>query len=254
MLDLRSVDRRRPWIIGHRGASGDAPENTFAAFRLALEQGADLLETDVQLTADGVPVIIHDPTLDRTTSGHGLVAQTTFADIRTLDAGSWFSPAYAGERVLTLDELLEWASGRVPVAIEIKNGPIYYPGIEDLVVDALRRHDMVHSSIVISFDHRAVLRARQLCPDLVAGVLFACAPLAPASLALEAQAQALLPHWSNLTTEMVEDAHARGLAVCPWCVDDDREMRWVLAMGVDAVATNCPARLAALLAETHRGG
>lgn len=243
MFDLRSAALGRPWIIAHRGASGEAPENTLAAFRLALEQGADLIETDVHLTADGTPVAIHDHTVDRTTNGRGLVGQMTLAQIKELDAGSWFSTPYAGERILTLDELLEWAAGKTPVSIEIKNGPVYYPEIEDRVIDALRRHDMIGSAIVISFDHAAILRTKQRCPELVAGVLYACTPVAASTLALQARADCLLPHWSNLTREMVEEAHSHNLAISPWVVDREEEMRWTLAQGVDAIASNFPGRV-----------
>ncbi len=250
MLSLRSTTLGRPWIIGHRGASGEAPENTLAAFRLALQQGADLIETDVHLTADGVPVVIHDHSVDRTTNGHGLVGELTLAQIKALDAGSWFGPQFAGERVLTLDELLEWAAGKTPVSLEIKNGPIHYPGIEDRVVEALRRHDMVQSAVVISFDHGAILRAKQRCPELLGGVLFACTPVAASELAFQAQADCILPHWSNLTRSMVEEAHSHDLAVSPWVVDEKREMEWVLALGVDAIASNYPGRVVSWLAES----
>jgi len=242
MLDLRHNPSGRPWVIGHRGASGEAPENTMAAFRLAVEQGADLIETDVHLSADGVPVLIHDPTLDRTTDGHGPVSCYTMAQLKELDAGSWFSPDFAGERLLSLDELLDWASGRVPVSIEIKNGPIHYPEIEQIVLGSLRRHDMVRSAIVISFDHPTVWRLKQLCPELICGVLFACCPVSASILATQAGADCLLPHWSNLSRAMVEEAHALGLAVSPWVVDRDEELEFVLAVGVDAIATNFPGR------------
>lgn len=247
MLDLRSTSRTRPLITAHRGASGEAPENTLAAFHLALEQGAEMVELDVHLTAEGIPVVIHDHTVDRTTDGHGPVKGLTLAQVKALDAGGWFAPQYAGERIPTLDELLEWAKDRIPVSIEIKNGPVYYPGIEDQVVNALRRHRMVHSAIVISFDHASVLRTKQICPEVLGGVLFACTPAVPSSLALHARADILLPHWSNLTREMVDEARSHDLAISPWVIDDQEEMEWVLAHGVDAMATNYPGRLAALL-------
>lgn len=246
-MKLRCEGLQRPWIIAHRGASGEAPENTMAAFRLAVEQGADMVETDVHLTADGMLVAIHDATLDRTTSGRGFVKDYPLDQIRALDAGSWFSPEYAGERVPTLEELLEWASGRIPVCVEIKNGPIYYPEIEARVIEALRRHDMVDQAMVISFDHLAILRSKELCPELAGGVLFACRPVDPASLALAARAEAALPHWSNLTADLVEGVHGRDLAVSSWAVDGEREARWVRSLGVDGIATNYPGRLVSLL-------
>lgn len=206
-----------------------------------------MLETDVQLTADGTLVAIHDATLERTTNGKGLVNDCTLEQIRSLDAGSWFNSRYVGQRVPTLDELLGWASGRIAVCLEIKNGPIYYPEIEARVVETLQRHDMVDRAIVISFDHPAVLRTKQLCPELVCGVLFACRPVDPAAMAVSAMAEIVLPHWSNFTPELVEQVHERGLAVSGWTVDGEREMRWLLSIGVDGIATNYPGRLVSLI-------
>jgi len=236
-------------IIGHRGASGEAPENTRASFLLAVEQGADIVEMDVHLSADGSLVVIHDPTVDRTTNGHGLVGALTLDHLKALDAGSWFSPRYSGEKIPTLEEVLGWVRGKVGVAVEIKrDGPIHYPGIEARVVELLQRYDMLESSAVISFDHKAVRRVKELRPEIAGGVLFACHPVAPSSLALDARAEAILPHWTNLSEELVAEAHSRGLAVSTWAVDGEEELRWVLSMGVDAVATNYPSRLASLIA------
>ena len=253
MLSLRSRALERPWVIGHRGASGEAPENTLPAFRLALEQGADLIETDVHLTADGVPVIIHDHSLDRTTNGHGLVRQHTLVQLKELDAGSWFSTDHGGEQILTLDEMLDWAAGKTAISIEIKNGPIHYPEIEDRVIDALRRHDMVTQAIVISFDHRAILRLKQHCPELLAGVLFACTPVSASELALQAAADCLLPHWASLSREMVDEAHSRNLAVSPWVIDQKAEFEWVMAQGVDSIASNYPGRIISWMNEMGMG-
>jgi glycerophosphoryl diester phosphodiesterase len=249
MLDLRSAQRGRPLVIAHRGASGEAPENSIAAFQLAIEQEADLIETDVHLTADGALVAIHDHALDRTTNGHGLVGEHTLAQIEVLDAGSWFEPRFSGQRVLTLDELLAWAANRIPVAIEIKNGPIYYEGIEERVVEAIRRHGMERSTMVISFDHSAIERLKRVAPGILGGVLFAGTPVHASSLALEAGAEAILPNWASVTNKMVADAHERGIAVSTWVTDEVAEMRWIMAHGVDAIATNRPGRLAALLTQ-----
>ena len=119
--------------VGHRGAKGHAPENTFASFNLALEMGVNAVETDVHLSKDGEVVLIHDHTVDRTTDGRGFVKDMTLRELKQLDAGSWYDTRFAGQRIPTLTELLEWARGRVGVAIEIKNGPIYYPGIAEKV-------------------------------------------------------------------------------------------------------------------------
>ena len=109
--------------VGHRGAKGHAPENTLAAFQRGLELGAQVVETDVHLSSDGEVVVIHDHTVDRTTNGKGYVKDMSLAELKQLDAGAWFDSRFQGQRILTLAELLEWAHPRVPVAIEIKNGP-----------------------------------------------------------------------------------------------------------------------------------
>src|SRR5918998_577244 len=140
MWDHRSPGRAR--VFGHRGAMGYAPENTFASFALAVEQGVDAIELDVHLTADDEVVVIHDHHLERTTSGRGLVREHTLAEIRALDAGSRFDARFAGERVPTLAEVLDWARDRCVLDVEIKGGPAPYPDIAAHVVDLIRRHQM----------------------------------------------------------------------------------------------------------------
>src|SRR3981081_1641417 len=132
------AERGRVWVIGHRGAMGHCPENTFASFERGLELGADWIELDVHLSRDGALMVIHDETVDRTTNGSGLVQEHTLAELKELDAGAWFSPAYGGQRIPTLDEVLVWARARGTILdIEIKNAPVYYAGIEEKVVATL---------------------------------------------------------------------------------------------------------------------
>ena len=247
MFSLRSKRGGPPLLIGHRGASGEAPENTLVAFRLAVEQGADVVELDVQLTADGIPVVIHDPTVERTTDGSGLVNSLTLEQVKRLDAGRSFGALYPGARIPTLDEVLAWASGTVPLAIEIKNTPVRNPGIEEKVVEALQRHQMIEHSVVISFDHSSVLRTKEICPELAGGVLFAGSPVSPSTLASQARADVLLPHWSDVGEQMMRDARAHGLAVAAWVVDSEVEMEFALSLGLDALGTNYPGRLKALV-------
>src|SRR5215213_10951386 len=141
----------RPRVFGHRGAMGHAPENTFASFELALTLGVDAIELDVHLSADDQVVVIHDDDLSRTTDGQGVVRDRTLAELQRLDAGARFDAQYAGQRIPTLDEVLAWARGRCVLDIEIKGGPDPYPGIEQRVVDLIRRHVMTEQAIVISF-------------------------------------------------------------------------------------------------------
>jgi glycerophosphoryl diester phosphodiesterase len=248
----------RVWVVGHRGAMGYAPENTMASFERALELGADWIELDVHLTRDGELAVMHDETLDRTTNGTGLVKDRSMAELRQLDAGAWFGSEYAGQRVPSLDEVLDCARARdTMVDIEIKNAPIYYLGIEEAVVRCLEHHAMSERSIVISFDHAAVQRVKYLDSRVATGVLYACQPVdGGVGLAKAANADALLPHWAYVTPQDVKRAHDEGIAVAPWVSSDPRVLSSLINAGVDAIGTNHPDVLRALtpaLSQRERG-
>jgi glycerophosphoryl diester phosphodiesterase len=242
----------RPLVVGHRGASGYAPENTLASFELALEQGADVVEMDVHLSRDGEVVVIHDEQLERTTDGRGLVGEHSLAELRRLDAGSWFDPRFAGQRIPSLAEVLEWAAGRAHLAIEIKNGPCSYQGIEAKVVALLDRYGMRQRALVISFDHHALRRVRALDREVATGVLYVGRPLDPHPLAQAVGAQVVEPHWSFVTSDDVAAAHAAGLRVSTWATSDPAVLRSLIAAAVDGIATDHPDRLVRLLTEPPR--
>ena len=235
-------ERGRVWVVGHRGAMGYCPENTLVSFERGLELGADWIELDVHLSADGALIVIHDETLDRTTNGHGLVREHTLAQLRELDAGQ-------GQQLMTLPEVLEWARAKdVVVDIEIKNAPIFYDGISEAVVDVVKAVDMTDNVIVISFDHAAVKGVKQREPKIATGVLYACRPTdAGIGLARATGADAVLPHWAYVTREDVALAHDAGLAVAPWATSDPTILRNLITSGVDAIGTNHPDVLRNLL-------
>jgi glycerophosphoryl diester phosphodiesterase len=242
-------ERGRVWIVGHRGAMGYRPENTLASYEYALVLGADWVECDVHLSRDGVLVVMHDETVDRTTNGHGLVRDHTLEELKQLDAGSWFAPEYKDQRVLTLEELLDWARQRDTVVdIEVKNAPLYYPGIEEAVVSALQKTRMVEQAIAISFDHRAVGKIKALDRSVATGVLYAGRPAdGGLGLARLVNADALLPHYAYVTPEDVAAAHAAGLAVAPWATSDPIILGKLIQAGVDGIGTNHPDVLYRLL-------
>jgi glycerophosphoryl diester phosphodiesterase len=249
-LSLRQrlqAERGRVWVVGHRGAMGHCPENTMASFERGLELGADWIELDVHLSRDGALIVIHDETLERTTNGHGLVRDHTLAELKALDAGN-------GERVPTLNEVLEWAKERDTIVdIEIKNAPSFYQGIEDKIVAALDEVGVTEQVVVISFDHVAVQRVKAVDTRVATGVLYACRPLnGGVSLAREAGADVLLPHWVHVTQPDVKRAHQEGLYVAPWATSDPNVLRRLIDSGVDAIATNHPDVLRGVMAEAHR--
>ena len=237
----------RPQIIAHRGASGHAPENTVAAYRRALAVGVDGVELDAHLSSDREVVVIHDFVLGRTADGAGPVGEMPLAALRRLDAGRWFGEAFAGQRIPTLAEALGVLSA-VRVIIEIKNGPVYYQGIADRVTAEVRnaRHPAV---TVSSFDHAVLLDVRALAPDLPTAVLYSARPVDPIRLARDAGAVILHPHWAYVTADGVARAHAAGLRVETWTVDDPRDLARIIETGADGIMSNYPDRLRTALAQ-----
>ncbi|MGE3907983.1 MAG: glycerophosphodiester phosphodiesterase [Chloroflexota bacterium] len=229
-----------PRIFGHRGAMGYAPENTFASFELALQQGVQAIELDVHLTADGEVVVIHDPLLDRTTDGQGMVGEKTLAELKALDVGSHFGAQFAGQRIPTLGETLGWARGKCVLDIEIKGGPWPYPGLEEKVVQLVREHEMTDQVIVISFHHPTVARVKALAPEIATGTLWSCRPIDPVAVAQAANANAMLPFWAYCDQETVDRAHEAGLSVHPWATSEPRVINRLIAMGVDSICSNHP--------------
>lgn len=247
-MPIALADKPGPHVIGHRGAAGYAPENTMVSFERGIALRADAIELDIHPTSDGELVVIHDPTLERTTNGHGLVAQHTLAQLKELDAGSWFHPSFHNERIPTLIEVLSWARGRTRVVIEIKQGPIFYPHVEELLIAALDRTQMRSQVLVISFDHHSVRKVKQLAADVPTGVLYGARVIDPVALATAAGADALMPYWPLITREEVELAHAAGLSIAPWG-GPEQDYRFILATGVDAVAADFPDRPRLVLEE-----
>jgi glycerophosphoryl diester phosphodiesterase len=224
--------------IAHRGASRYAPENTLAAFRLAIEHGASAVECDVQRTADGHLVIIHDSSVDRTTNGHGLVSDYSLEALRRLDAGSWFDSRFVGERVPLLDEVLETTRGRALLQLEIKNGPTFFRGIEAQIAETIRRHEMDNDTLVISFDHHCVRDLRATSAEIATGILLDARLVDAPAAARVANADALCVHWGFATKDVVAQAREAGLGFFVWTVDDEAVFRCCVAEGVDGIASN----------------
>jgi glycerophosphoryl diester phosphodiesterase len=240
---LRRTDRAVPVVVAHRGASGLAPENTLAAFRLAVELGTPAVECDVHLSADGQVVVIHDPTVDRTTNGSGAVETLSFDALRALDAGSWFGARFAGERIPTLAEALAACAGRSRLFVELKVG-----GGVPLIAGAVAAIAAAPSTevAIISFDPQIVAGMAQRRPDLPLGFLVSArqvgrqGPAAVVGAARDLGAGFLSPQYSAATPELIAAARQAGLAVSVWTVDDPADMRRLAAAGVDAITTNRP--------------
>ncbi len=244
-----------PLVIAHRGDSAHRPENSLASFAGALEVGATIVELDVQLTADGHVVVLHDPTLDRTTSGRGEVRGLTLAQVRAVSAGypSRFGTAYAGERVPTLGEVLALVRGRARALVEIKSEAVtddVLGGIEARVADEVRRAGMADQVALISFDQRAVVRLLALAPEITRGRLFARTSADEVvACAREAGGSIVMPHKSQLSDLLAERVHAAGLELATWVVDEPEELKELARFGLYGVGSNRPGVLIDAIAD-----
>lgn len=217
-------------IVAHRGASAYKPENTVRAVRRALEMGADAVEVDVRLSADGYPVVIHDETVDRTTNGSGRVDELTLSALRQLDAG-------LGEKIPLLGEVLEEVKGRAVLFVELK-----LPEVADKAVAEVVERDMLDDVLFISFFPEALIRVRELVPSSHIGLIY----FKPPGGILEAKrlrADAVLPKYNMATEKAVKFAKRLKLYVVAWTVDDPSLALRLKQRGVDAVATNAPDKL-----------
>ncbi|MBL0386390.1 glycerophosphodiester phosphodiesterase [Tumebacillus sp. ITR2] len=239
--------RKKVLNLAHRGASGYAPENTMEAFHVAEQMGADGFEFDVQLTKDGVPVVIHDELLDRTTNGRGFVYMHTLDELRALDAGSWYDPKYKGVQIPTLQEVIETFGNRMVLNIELKNSIFEMPGLEEKTLDLIRRNQIEKSVVVSSFHHGSMLKFHELAPDIATGLLYDCVIVGAVQYAKRLGARALHPFFATVKPHLVEEAHAAGLAVNVWTVNEVNHMRLAALSGVDAIITNYPDRLKEVL-------
>lgn len=249
MLPLRKFPfDREILLVAHRGASGDAPENTFAAFELAIAQGAKMIELDVQRTADDRLVVIHDSTLRRTTNSRGRVAKFTYTALRSLDAGSWFGKRFAGEPIPLLDDVLDRVRGRLYINIEVKSTAVR-DGTAGLLIRAIHRHRMEEMVLVSSFHHGVVKQIKAAAPMLATAVIaHPTKPLASISAAARrAHADTVVCSLHQLTKRRVREAKAHGFPLTVYTVNTPAALKKVLRYGVGIVVTNYPARIGALI-------
>ena len=235
--DMRKDLWRHPLVIAHRGASAVAPESTQAAIREAVRAGADMVELDVQMTRDGRLVVFHDDRLERTTNGTGRVSRRRYASLRRLDAGAWFHPRFRGERILLVSQALRLIPPPVRINLELKRTPRRRALVARLL-RAVRRAGVSRRLLLSSFDPAllALLRGHQLTRALI------CRHHAESSLrqATRLGCDAWHPHRLLVTPERVARAHAAGLRVHVWTVDDRATAQRLLRWGVDGFFANDP--------------
>jgi len=222
-------------VVGHRGAAGLEPENTLRSVRKAIELGVDQVEIDVRVTKDGHLVIMHDETVDRTTNGHGYVRDLTFDEIRGLDAGK-------GERVPTLDEVLNLTQGVVKLQVELKVPEALKPSLE-----VIERRGAEDDVLIISFIHDLLREAKRLKPNIETGALFSKVPEDICERAIDVGAGSILVYYRSLNSEVVKKAHKLGLTVAAWNPNTIEDMKYTINLGVDIIGSDRPDILINLL-------
>lgn len=242
----------RTGVIAHRGFSGIAPENTLVAIQKGIDVGADMVEIDVGLTRDRHVVVLHDETLDRTTDGTGKLSDRDLDYVRGLDAGTWFSEAFEGEPVPTLDEVLDLVRGKILLNVEIKGeavGDRAEGGIADRVLRAVRAKGMLDQIVISSFEPKALAHARELDAEVVSASLYnrdLHAGMGPLEVMAEVGSNGFNLSKRQLTEEILATCHGAGKPVAVYTVNDEKTLGKLVAMGVDAIFTDHPDRLLAI--------
>lgn len=229
-------------VIAHRGASSYAPENTIAAFDLALQMGVRHIELDVHLTRDGHLVVLHDDTVDRTTNGSGAVAQHTLTVLQALDAGAWFREAFAGERMPTFADVLARYRGRVHLHTELKGRSAH---LAQRTADLVRAHGMVQHVTMTSFHKTHLEEMRAYAPEFPTAWLVGEVSDAVIAQARELGCTQLCPRAPGITPALVHRLHAAGFVVRAWGVANEALMRQVVEAGADGMTVNFPDKLLA---------
>ena len=253
MENINKLEKiNRPWVIAHRGYSGRYPENTASAFEAAIRTGADMIELDVCLTKDRIPVVIHDQTLDRTTEGHGLVSEFTLLELKMLDAGSWFSPEFKGESIPTLEEVFFQIREKISVNIEIKpesyesTGPA--DAIEKQICIMVEKFGMNESVLISSFEHSFFPRIKLWHSKDNNQTSLRIAPLKEKGvfeenvlkLCKSTEAYSLHLDEKFLTPSLIKILKASSFRTIAYTINDEKRIEQLVKWGVTGIITDEP--------------
>lgn len=227
-------------IFAHRGFSGYYPENTMLAFKKAIEIGVDGIELDVQLTKDNTIVIIHDETIDRTTNGNGLVNSYTYDELKKFDASFNFNN-FGFNRIPTLEEYFLLVKDLdIITNIELKTSVYEYLGIEDSVLELIKKYKLEDKVIISSFNHFSILRMKKLSPQIKCGFLSEDWIIDAGKYTFSHQIECYHPRFNNLIPEVIEELKKFNIEINTWTVNDERDMLYLKEKGIDSIITNFP--------------
>jgi len=246
------VGLKRPTVFAHRGSSAYAPENTLAAFEMAVEQGADAIELDVKLSGDGQIIVIHDDTVDRTTDGTGRVGAMTLSELKDLDAGSYFNTKFKTEKIPTLEDVFETFGKRIFINIEIKNYTTPLDDLPERVISLINKFDLEDNVILTSFNFIALIRTRDHDQNIPVGLL---TPAGVASLAVTSKlvrfgpSVALHPSFVDVKPKLIQSLHRARSRIHAYTLKEADDMRQLFRLGVDGIITSNPPLAKSVLSE-----
>lgn len=232
-------------LIAHRGTSEIAPENTLPAFQKAMEQSCRGIEFDVQLSRDGIPVIIHDEAINRTSNGTGFVKDLTLADLKSFDFGSYFDPSYRNIRIPTLEEFFRLAAAQNYgglVNIELKTDKFTYAGIESKTLAIAEQYDFSKQVVFSSFNHQTLANLRALSPSVKLSVLYERGETADLQTLQSLQAFSCNVHYADINKSMVDKLHKNNFQVFCYTVNHSNTIKFMSNLGVDGIFTNHPSK------------
>ena len=244
----------QPVIFAHRGASAHAPENTLAAFELALAQNADAIELDVKLSADGRVVVIHDPTVDRTTGSHGRVKDLSFQELQSLDAGSFFSEKYRGEKIPSLEEVFETVGKRTFINVELTNYTTPRDALVETVCMLVKEFGLERRVLFSSFFASNLSKARAYLPETPRGLLAFGGFLGAWARSFGfnfGKYRALHPYIEDVSVQQVQRVHRLNRRIHVWTVNAAQDMRRLFHWSVDGIFTDHPALAVQVRSESN---
>jgi glycerophosphoryl diester phosphodiesterase len=246
-------DLKIPIVIAHRGDKQFAPENTLSAFIQAADKGADAIEFDVKLSADGEVIVLHDKSVDRTTNGTGKATNLSLAELKTLDAGVLFPTQFPEEKIPTLKEVFETVGKRLHMNVELTNYSTLNDNLVEKVVELVRKHKLMDKVLFSSFSTRNLLTARRLMPEVPRGLLTLPGILGfwGRTFGWRGDFYAVNPFFSDINLRMIDNVHSEGKKIIAWTVDNEADVKRMIGLSVDGIITDDPQSVLKLLGRSH---
>jgi len=241
------------FVVAHRGASGIAPENTLSSFAEAIRSGAHFIEMDIQVTADGMPIVFHDKGLSRTTDGIGFASKLTYEELLKFDSGNWFSSEFSGERIPSLQRVLEFVQNQILINIELKNlGPSPQQHIQK-ILQIIEQYDYSDKIVISSFYYEQLKIVKELNGQIPTALIrLPKDKRLPSVLAREYHCQGFVCSLEELNWEITKDACDNNLFVGVYTINTPEELEYALQFDIKAIVTNYPAQILSLLKEKYK--